>query len=626
MGSCPSNPTTCRALAILTQGRPAVHIPDPECRGILLSQLEDLVEVLYSSFEPADEVNLYELCECLIKPLTVPARCSYVERIAESIHLQMPSFFVSHWWGESVVASVKCIQKHAFLRGRSKADAYWICAYANNQHDPSAEIGDSPSKSPFFKAMQLSEGVLLILDQHATPFKRMWCCYEESVVVSEGHRLLLDIACAWQGEAELLTDGLTANEERMEQQHRQVVHNVGGWAAKGQREANFPVELIQEGLRICISQASASREEDRRRILNSIAGQPDLDSIPDLEHPAYSQVDERLHSIFALAAWRRALDTPLGPAVGAALRSDRGRRRLTLHFSGLQGFMDRHLEQMASCLPSGLEHVRLHFEECPLTDLAPLWQNLQRLESCAHLDLNFAFCKELRSLRGFADTLQGLRQLRSLTLQVEGCNVAALDMNLASSPLRELRLYGGQLPLVGLGLLQEGLGSSSLEHLTFDFSSCHHLESIAISNWPRSLHQLELCFPRCPRLEVPASFWQTFMGLQDLRDLKLNFAHCRGVLDGGAQLLKALKALSKLERLKLNFYYCSSLSPHLQWAFEDLVALEKAVAKGHAPRSTVDAESRRKVSEQRMAPLRSGGVPAKAHWTKQDTADASSSL
>ena len=258
-----------------------MHIPEPECRGILLSQLEDLVEVLYSSFEPADEVNLYELCECLIKPLTVPARCSYVERIAESIHLQMPSFFVSHWWGESVVASVKCIQKHAFLRGRSKADAYWICAYANNQHDPSAEIGDSPSKSPFFKAMQLSEGVLLILDQHATPFKRMWCCYEESVVVSEGggssvcfgvsekqrpsnmpclvdpflshwtafagggHRLLLDIACAWQGEAELLTDGLTANEERMEQQHRQVVHNVGGWAAKGQREANFPVELIQ---------------------------------------------------------------------------------------------------------------------------------------------------------------------------------------------------------------------------------------------------------------------------------------------------------------------------------------------------------------------------------------------
>lgn len=93
-----------------------------------------------------------------------------------------------------------------------------------------------------------------------------------------------------------------------------------------------------------------------------------------------------MHSIFALAAWRRALDTPLGPAVGAALRSDRGRRRLTLHFSGLQGFMDRHLEQMASCLPSGLEHVRLHFEECPLTDLAPLWQNLQRLESCAHLD------------------------------------------------------------------------------------------------------------------------------------------------------------------------------------------------------------------------------------------------
>ena len=32
--------------------------------------------------------------------------------------------------------------------------------------------------------MQLSIGVVLILDEKATPFTRIWCCFEESIAVA----------------------------------------------------------------------------------------------------------------------------------------------------------------------------------------------------------------------------------------------------------------------------------------------------------------------------------------------------------------------------------------------------------------------------------------------------------
>ena len=34
--------------------------------------------------------------------------------------------------------------------------------YANNQHDLASEISEDPKETSFFKAMQLSEGVLIV--------------------------------------------------------------------------------------------------------------------------------------------------------------------------------------------------------------------------------------------------------------------------------------------------------------------------------------------------------------------------------------------------------------------------------------------------------------------------------
>ena len=49
-----------------------------------------------------------------------------------------------------------------------------------------------------------------VLDPKATPFTRIWCCFEEATV-AQGRKLLLDMATVQDGKCVLLTDGL-ANE------------------------------------------------------------------------------------------------------------------------------------------------------------------------------------------------------------------------------------------------------------------------------------------------------------------------------------------------------------------------------------------------------------------------------
>ena len=85
--------------------------------------------------------------------------------------------FVSHWWGEPVLDFIKCVEEHARVRELGEDATYWVCAYANNQHELGQDIGSDPRDSSFYKALLLCEGVLVVLDARATPFTRIWCAY-----------------------------------------------------------------------------------------------------------------------------------------------------------------------------------------------------------------------------------------------------------------------------------------------------------------------------------------------------------------------------------------------------------------------------------------------------------------
>ena len=80
--------------------------------------------------------------------------------------------FVSHAWLEPVCNFVACLKRHASLRQLSEQTAYWVCAYANNQHQLEAEICHNPRKTSFYRAIKMCAGVLLVLDENATPFTR----------------------------------------------------------------------------------------------------------------------------------------------------------------------------------------------------------------------------------------------------------------------------------------------------------------------------------------------------------------------------------------------------------------------------------------------------------------------
>ena len=80
--------------------------------------------------------------------------------------------FVSHAWLEPVCKFVACLKCHASLRQLPDQTAYWVCAYANNQHQLENEICNNPRKTSFYRAIQLCAGVLLVLDENATPFTR----------------------------------------------------------------------------------------------------------------------------------------------------------------------------------------------------------------------------------------------------------------------------------------------------------------------------------------------------------------------------------------------------------------------------------------------------------------------
>ena len=58
---------------------------------------------------------------------------------------------------------------------------------------------------------------------------------------------------------------------------------------KTNREAAFPLPLLEKAYGIRVEHGQASKKPDRQRILNSIAEKP-LESEPDLQHPAYAAV------------------------------------------------------------------------------------------------------------------------------------------------------------------------------------------------------------------------------------------------------------------------------------------------------------------------------------------------
>ena len=288
---------------------------------------------------------------------------------------------------------------------------YWVCAYANNQHDLSAIQDPNPANSSFVKAIELAEGrVISVIDEGGVTYSRIWCDLEIHLALRDGGTYEMYTAregcevCDYAGineardaaKAEAKRNGVelaTADTLR----HLPIVRRraVGLTAGpcrvdKGYaylqtfRQAAFPLELVRRAFTIRVQAGEASVESDRTHILNYMAGREGA----ALEHAvlgecaAYEATNAKLHGAFAAAAWRKLLEGGEAMAPVAERLAASGLRKLQLSLTDCAAATDEHVRLLAAHLPPTLEEVEFELEGSGVT-AEGAWALLASVARCA---------------------------------------------------------------------------------------------------------------------------------------------------------------------------------------------------------------------------------------------------
>jgi len=554
-----------------------------------------------------DFLNLYHLTDWVILPATQAGCCAMVELLTGEP--QAPTWFVSHWWGEPLHCFVSCIGRHAQTRALPDSSAYWVCAYANRQHSLSEEVTSDPRQTSFFRALTLSEGVLLILDDvaersgPATPFKRIWCAFEEYVALSsrqgEQKPLLLDIAAYHGSKPEILSDGVTEEDERLARQL-----GAGHPAAKvrGDREKHFPLEVLKAGLSLELEKAQASQEADRVHILNAIAGRS-LDDPPLASHPSYTRVNQTLRGIFAVAGWRQAVERGIVEALDltTVLAQDEHRTELNLDFTGSILVSDAAALEIARGLPPKLESLGISCRWCTeishdfLIQLAPalpatltrlslnfgfaakkiagegllaLSRQLPRSLRELHLDFNDGYRLGTDSAKAIGEGMPPALEVLSMGMagwtQLGDSGLAALAQSFPPT-LQKLTLncfiHAKKTVIGDAGLAALGAKLGRLSLLDLNFKTNTQIGDPGLSalgaSLPKTLESLRLVLDSCSGCK-DAGLAALSGGLPSgLKKLQLFFNECPVGDAGVSALAQALP--TDLQHLELSFRGCTSL-------------------------------------------------------------------
>lgn len=444
---------------------------------------------------------------------------------------QMPKWFISHAWAEPVSEFVQCVARHGQLRDLCETDAWWVCAYANNQHELGKDLSHDPRSSSFFRAMSLCEGLLLILDQQATPFRRIWCCFEQAVALTckREKRMLLDIATCQKDSAILITDGVTKSD--LVEKAKTMYRNTRGYedSVKAHREAHFPIPLILEALTVIdIKNASASQAIDKVRILNTICKAESLEGDPPATSEFYNEVDSELRSIFALAALPACAMGGLTKeleSIAAVLQKDtvdRESLRLRMQLISIVAM------QFFGDFPSV---IFLHlYSSKKILSRKPTSHNNWTIQ-----DYPFTFVVLLQFCSLFCPNASHLH-VRNLNLT---------DMKQLTDDLLE-RLAPTFPP--------------RLQELRFDLTRCEQVTDVGVKKVcefiPKALHFLVWSLHGCKEI-TDAALTEIAIALpSQLLHLRLSFGLCPRITSAGLQKLGVFFETSKLKFLKLDFDAC----------------------------------------------------------------------
>ncbi|CAE7470307.1 TTLL3A [Symbiodinium sp. CCMP2592] len=505
--------------------------------------------------------------------------CSYVELLTKKP--QKPKYFVSHWWGEGVLDFVACLEQHATIHSLGLDAPYWVCAYANDQHELGSALGTDPKASSFFRALMGEEcrGVLLILNRPrpgnipaGVPFTRIWCVFEQFVALTSEYspKLSLDI-CSWDGKAaQLLVQGLTDAESKEEN-----FLPGKGYGRKQSREEHFPLVILKQGLHAELQKAEASVPADRNRILSLISKQESTEGEPPREHPEYDRVNCALRGLFAIAAWPCAVKAGQVNSLGLAetLKADISLKRLEMAFTNLKGMDDATAMLLGKALPPTLEELVLGFVNTGLGN-----------EGAKNLALALSSCSNLRKVKlDFQNTALG------------DAGIVQLCKCLGSLPaLRDLRLGLSETLLAdeGITAIAEMLKSSAAFRQLVKHEKGSTTTSTSFQDWEISANRrLEFDFGKTlfrdngmallsdaleslsPLLALNVNVYETELGdsglhrmakalqsQQQLQYLNLVMANTRVSDEGIKQLMTAVSSwLTSLETFMLNLRGCTNI-------------------------------------------------------------------
>lgn len=420
-----------------------------------------------------------------------------------------PAWFTSHWWGEPVLEFIACCETHAKLRQLGTDASYWVCAYANRQHELHAEISENPDETSFRRAMHLATGVLLILDDRAMPFRRIWCCFELHRTMKEEGGKLLDIVTSHEDRPQLLSDGLLPGEET--------------WAKK-RREMKFPMQLLSEGMRCCLEQGLASVDIDRIRILNAMQSRhaqslSDASVLDRLEHAqdkrCYELANAALRARFALAAFPQAVLRGLVQRFDPAksklslpqiLAAHQDLKVVSLDLRNIDELTDDTLRGLGNNLPLNIEVLELQCGGCNALSGPGLKAILSGLGGCIReICLNFSACKNLSVGENmFKNRLPSTVTKYRLSLgkcpKIVDATFCAIVRSLPAR-LSDLLLDFrgcGQLSDASLDCFRKQLPSWSLQRLELHMRDCNQISARelrrTIDNFPFGIRHFEGSF------------------------------------------------------------------------------------------------------------------------------------
>uniref|UniRef100_A0A7S3V529 Uncharacterized protein n=1 Tax=Chaetoceros debilis TaxID=122233 RepID=A0A7S3V529_9STRA len=406
-----------------------------------------------------EDVNMYDFNFNLVKPITKKKHESLKELFDSGD--SSPTYYVSHWFGGSVLDLINSCESHAMMHDLDASEAkYWVYAFANRHLDVGSDIVSDPSQSSFNRAMELAKGVLLIVDPKFDVVTRIWVNYELHRAVHS--RLPIDVAIFNEGAIKMIVNQDLPNETTYQ---------------KRRREQQFPCDaMCDKFFQLQLHQGKASLENDKIRILNvMVENKANLDSksivqrikAADSKDSTYVKDMERLSSIdnalkaeiaekaisIALSTDEQSLENFFGHNLVEILGRDTLRKALQFDdLMNLNDVDDRIVEVLTGVIGPQIETFILDVCGCVNLTNACLVQ-MQLPETLLYLRLNFGNAPNItnEALLQFSKNIPG--GLQTLLLDLTCCN--APDGSSVPQRLNShLQALAGSIPssLVHFGL------------------------------------------------------------------------------------------------------------------------------------------------------------------------------